>query len=163
MLLRPRPFSLRARKPLFFALLELAKQLSEARSPSGNPATPSGMIPTYQKPTSKNRKKTPGAKLGHEGSRRAAPAQIDHKKEHRAEQCPDCGSRLKECSETRTRYTEDIPETKPETTEHTIHRDWCPQCNKKVEPQVTDALPGSTLGLRVLVLSAWLRMRYCVV
>jgi len=30
------------------------------------------------------------------------------------------------------------------------------QCNKKVEPPVTDALPGSTLGLRVLVLSAWL-------
>ncbi|MEG7679912.1 hypothetical protein U2083_14240, partial [Listeria monocytogenes] len=47
-----------------FALLELAKQLAEARSPSVNPATPSGMIPTYQKPTSKNRKKTPGAKLG---------------------------------------------------------------------------------------------------
>lgn len=139
-----------------FALLELAKQLSEARSPSVNPATPSGMTPAYQKPTSKNRKKAPGAKLGHEGSRRAAPVQIDHKKEHRAEQCPDCGSRLKECAETRTRYTEDIPETKPETTEHTIHRDWCPQCNKKVEPPVTDALPGSTLGLRVLVLSAWL-------
>jgi len=139
-----------------FALLELAKQLTEARSPSVNPATPSGMIPAYQKPTAKNRKKKPGAKLGHEGSRRAAPAQIDHNKEHRAEQCPDCGSRLKECSETRTRYTEDIPETKPETTEHTIHRDWCPKCNKKVEPPVTDALPGSTLGLRVLVLSAWL-------
>jgi len=30
-----------------FALLELAKQLSEARFPSVNPATPSGMIPIY--------------------------------------------------------------------------------------------------------------------
>ena len=85
-----------------FALLELAKQLSEARFSSVNPATPSGMIPTDQKPPAKNRKKTPGA------------------------------------------------------TKHTINRDWCSHCNKKVEPPVTDALPGSRLGLRVLVLSAWL-------
>jgi transposase len=147
---------LQGEEAVVFALLELAKQLAEARSPSVTPATPSAMIPTYQKPTVKKRKKSPGAKEGHAGSRRAAPDKIDHKQEHRAEQCPDCGSRLKECAETRTRYTEDIPETKPEVTQHTIHRDWCPQCNKKVEPPVTDALPGSTLGLRVLVLSAWL-------
>ncbi|XOV72633.1 MAG: transposase [Verrucomicrobiota bacterium] len=41
-------------------------------------------------------------------------------------------------------------------TEHTIHRDWCPQCQKKVEPVVSSALPGSSLGNSVLVLSAWL-------
>jgi hypothetical protein len=35
-----------------------------------------------------------------------------------------------------------------------IHRDWCPQCQKQVEPAVPDALPGSTLGNHVLVLSA---------
>ena len=144
------------KEAVVFALLELAKQLSEARSPSVNPATPSGMIPTYQKPPAKNRKKKPGAKPGHVGSRRAVPPRIDRKEEHRAKECPDCGSPLKQCSETRTRYTEDIPDIKPEATEHTIHRDWCPKCNKKVEPPVTDALPGSTLGLRVLVLSAWL-------
>lgn len=57
------------------------------------------------------------------------------------------------------RYVEDIPEVKPEVTEHTIHRDWCPKCRKKVEPPITDALPGSQIGLRVVVLSAWLH--YC--
>ena len=139
-----------------FALLELSKQLAEARSPSVSPSTTSGMTPAYQKPAVKKRKKSPGAKLGHEGSRRAIPQRIDHRKSHRATQCPDCGSQLKQCSETRVRYTEDIPETRPEVTEHTIHRDWCPQCNKKVESPVTDALPGSSLGLRVLVLSVWL-------
>ena len=41
-------------------------------------------------------------------------------------------------------------------TEHTIHRDWCPRCRKRVEPVVPDALPKATLGNRVLVLSAWL-------
>jgi transposase len=143
-----------------FALLELTKQLAEAQGktePSATPSTPSGMIPVYEKPPAQRRgKKQPGAKRGHPGSRRAAPARIDWQVEHRAACCPDCGSRLQRCAETRVRYTEDIPEVQPETTEHTIHRDWCPQCRKKVEPPVTDALPGSTLGNRVLALSAWL-------
>jgi len=56
----------------------------------------------------------------------------------------------------RTRYTEDIPDIEPEVTEHTIHRDWYPNCRKRVEPTVPDALPNSLLGNRVLVLSAWL-------
>jgi len=139
-----------------FVLLELAKQLAEARSPSVTPTTPSAMIPPYQKPAAKPRKKKAGARANHPGTRRPKPERIDHRKEHRAESCPDCGGSLNRCSETRTRYIEDIPETQPEVTEHHIHRDWCPRCKKKVEPPVTDALPGSTLGLRVLVLSAWL-------
>lgn len=139
-----------------FALLELTKQLAEARSPSVRPSTPSGMVPVYQKPAASSRKKKRGAKKGHPGSRRQVPERIDWQVAHRADRCPDCGGRLKRCQETRTRYTEDIPDIQPEVTEHTIHRDWCPQCRKKVEPPVAAALPGSTLGLRVLVLSAWL-------
>ena len=42
-----------------------------------------------------------------------------------------------------------------EVTEHTIHRDWCGNCRKRVEPTVPDALPGATLGNHVLVISAW--------
>ena len=140
-----------------FALLELTKQLAEARSPSVTPSTPSGMVPVYEKPAKKGKRgKKPGAKKGHGGSRRPAPERIDWEVDHRADCCPDCGGRLKRCEETRKRFTEDIPDIQPEVTEHTIHRDWCPQCRKKVEPPVTDALPGSTLGLRILVLSAWL-------
>ena len=144
------------KEAVVFALLELTKQLAEARSPSVAPSTPSGMIPVYQKPPAKKRGNRPGAKPGHPGSRRQAPERIDRQVEYRADGCPDCGGRLQRCNETRIRYTEDIPDIQPEVTEHTIHRDWCPQCKKKVEPPVTAALPGSTLGLRVLVLSAWL-------
>lgn len=144
------------KEAVVFALLELTKQLAEARSPSVTPSTPSGMVPVYQKPTKGKRGKQPGAKQGHPGSRRQVPERIDWQAEHRAKCCPDCGGRLKRCGETRTRYIEDIPDIRPEVTEHTIHRDWCPNCKKKVEPPVADALPGSTLGLRVLVLSAWL-------
>ncbi len=145
-----------------FALLELAKQLAERRTAEAGvshqtPATPSGMKPPYSKPTASRRgKKKPGRKAGHPGSRRSVPERIDRKIDHRADECPDCGGRLNRCAETRTRYTEDIPKTEPEVTEHTIHRDWCPKCKKKVEPPVPDALSGATLGNRVLALSAWL-------
>jgi len=148
------------KEAVVFALLELSKRLAEAQGktdPSITLSTPSGMIPTYQKPPAKRRgKKRPGGKPGHPGSRRQTPERIDNRVEHRADRCPDCGGRLKRCDETRTRYIEDIPEIQPEVTEHTIHRDWCPKCRKKVEPPVPDALPGSQLGNRVLVLSAWL-------
>lgn len=142
-----------------FALLALTKRLSEMegkQNPSATPSTPSGMVPVYEKPARGKRRKKPGAKPGHPGSRRQAPERIDWQAEHRADNCPECGSSLKRCQETRIRYTEDIPDIQPEVTEHTIHRDWCPKCRKKVEPPVVDALPGSQLGNRVLVLSAWL-------
>jgi len=150
------------KEAVVFALLQFAKRLAEqqagtAASSHETPATPSGMKPPYAKPPASRRgKKKPGRKAGHPGSRRSVPASIDWQSEHRADRCPDCGGRLHRCAETRTRYTEDIPETEPEVTEHTIHRDWCPVCKKKVEPPVPDALPGATLGNRVLVLSAWL-------
>ncbi len=143
-----------------FALLEMSKRLAEAQEKNGSwatPSTPSGMVPVYEKPPAKRRgKKRPGGKRGHPGSRRPSPERVDWQVEHRADCCPDCGSRLRAAAETRVRYTEDIPDVQPETTEHTIHRDWCPQCRKKVEPPVTAALPGCLLGNRVLALSAWL-------
>jgi transposase len=144
------------KEAVVFALLELAKKLAEQQS-STAPSTPSGMVPPYQKPATESRgKKKSGRKKGHPGARRNAPEYVHHAKEHCAKRCPDCGGRLKRCNDTRTRYTEDIPDLEPEVTEHTIHRDWCPRCRKRVEPMVPDALPGATLGNHVLGLSAWL-------
>ncbi|MEX2172706.1 MAG: IS66 family transposase [Pirellulales bacterium] len=146
-----------------FALLQLAQLWGEERAARAGdshatPATPSGMKPPFSKDNlSSGRKKKPGRKTGHPGSRRDPPAQANAWKTHRADVCPDCGGPLNRCSETRTRQTEDIPEEiTPVVTEHTIHRDWCSKCKKKVEPPVTDALPNSTLGNRLLVLTAWL-------
>ena len=146
-----------------FALLTQAKMLAEQRAAEATtshqtPSTPSGMKPVFQKPTTSTRgKKKPGQKAGHSGCRREIPVRIDQRIEHRAEVCPECGGPLHRCQETRTRYTEDIPENiQPVITEHIIHRDWCPRCKKKVEPAVSDALPGANLGNRMLVLSAWM-------
>ena len=145
-----------------FALLAMAQRLAEqqaaqASSSHQTPATPSGMKPPFAKPPASRRgRQRSGRKAGHPGSRRATPTQIDVRETHRAEICPDCGGPLNQCAETRTRYIEDIPVVQPVITEHTIHRDWCPQCRKKVEPTVTSALPNSTLGHRLLALTAWL-------
>jgi len=148
---------------VIFALLGMAKKLAEQQAQAAatshqTPATPSGMKPPYQKPTITMRgKKRPGRKKGHPGSRRETPERIDRHVTHRAKVCPDCGGPLKRCAETRTRHTEDIPANlESEVTEHTIHRDWRPNCKKKVEPAVTEAMPNATLGNRTLVLSAWL-------
>jgi len=141
-----------------FALLRLAAQLRQGQaSTTSGPSTPSGMKPVYQKPSASPRRKKPGREAGHVGARRAAPDRIDKTQEHRLKRCPCCGGELKRCRQTRTRYTEDIPEKiTPQVIEHVIHRDWCPHCGKHVEPVVPDALPNATLGNRVLVLSSWL-------
>ena len=143
-----------------FALLELAQRWARAEGHNASvssPATPSAMTPIYQKPATKKRRKKPGCKPGHPGHHRRPPPKIDARKSHRAKCCPDCSGRLCRCAETRRRYTEDIPANlQPVVTEHTIHRDWCPRCQKRVEPRVPDALPGSSIGNRVLTMSAWL-------
>lgn len=139
-----------------FALLALAQRVAPTNH-GPSPTTPSGMTPVYQKPAAKGRRKKPGRQTGHPGSRRPPPTQIDRHVEHRLDACPQCHGPVSPCRSTRTRLIEDIPEDiTPVVTEHTIRRYWCARCRQTVEPTVPDALPGSTLGLRVLVLSAWL-------
>jgi transposase len=138
-----------------FALLALAKRLAQPSGPA--PTTPSGMTPIYQKPTTKQRTQRRGRKRGHTGTHRPLPIHVDQYAKHSLDACPSCASAVTPCRSSRTRLIEDIPENiRPVVTEHTIRRYWCSTCKQTVEPIVPDALPGSTLGLRVLVLSAWL-------
>jgi transposase len=149
------------KEAVIFSLLQLAQMLAERQAAGTTPSTPSGMIPVYQKPAAPESKpgrtKKPGAKPGHTGSRRPAPTRIDRRESHRSPTCPGCGGKLKRSGRTRVRYVEDIPDdVRTEVTEHTIHRDWCPECRKSVEPKIPNALPNCMLGHRVVVLSAWL-------
>ena len=140
-----------------WALLKMSSKLAALSPAKPAPTAPSGVIPPYQKPPTRKSRKKPGAKPGHQGSRRPPPERIDRHQEHRLPCCPHCEGVLKRCDQTRTRIIEDIPEgITPVVTEHTIHRDWCPRCGKIVEPKVPDAFPGSTLGHRTTVMSAWL-------
>lgn len=150
----------RGEEAVVFALLTPAKQLAEplpAAVPDVTPATPSAMVPTSLKNPADSRRKKPGRNAGPPGSRRVAPEAINRRVAHRLGCCPDCRGASPRTQQTRTRVAEDIPvQITPVVTEHTIHRDWCPQCQEAVVPVVTAALPGATPGNRVPVLSAWL-------
>ncbi len=136
-------------------IAELQAKLNTASQ--GDPATPSGQRPTYTKPPASKRRKRPGAKPGHAGSRRPAPEQIDRREEHRLDACPCCGGAVQRCKRKRTRIIEDIPaEMASEVVEHTIHRDYCPACKKHVEPVVPDALPKAAVGHRLVAMTSWL-------
>ncbi len=135
------------------AIAALQRQ-GETQRPS--PSTPSGMKPIYTKPNTPKRRKKPGAKKGHPGHRRAKPRRIDKRQTHRLKRCPCCGGPLQRGARKRTRTIEDIPEQiQPVVTEHTIYRDYCPQCKKHVEPVVPDAMPGAALGHHLISLTSW--------
>ena len=139
------------------ALLAANARIARLQLSAVSPATPSAAVAVYLKPTVKpHRKKKPGAKPGHAGSRRKTPAVIDARVDHRLGVCPCCGGELQRCGRTRTRIIEDIPEQiTPVVTEHTLHRDYCKHCQKHVEPVVADAMPGAALGHHVVALSSW--------
>lgn len=134
---------------------ELEKSLAE-KPPKDDPSTPSGMRPVYEKPSGKGRKKKPGRKKGHEGVHRPSPSVIHETKHHTLTQCPQCLSPLGEPVSNRTHFTEDIPKVEPLITKHIIDICYCPKCDKIVEAPVEDALPKSTLGIRLLVQTAYL-------
>jgi len=136
--------------------LAVGRRIAELGTPS--PSTPSGMVPVHEKPAARKgrRKKRPGAKHGHPGTRRQPPGKIDAHAEHRLDACPCCGGGLRRCNRARKRIIIDLPEPiTPLATEHTIHRDYCPNCKRHVEPVVPDAMPNATLGHHVLALSSW--------
>jgi transposase len=140
------------------AILELAQkaekfdQLCGAASPTG----PSGMTPVYLKKPAKKHRKKPGQKKGHPGVGRKRPEKVDHYKDHRLGSCPQCHSPLGKPINNYKRYTVDIPPVEPEVTEHTVHGYWCSDCKKTVYPKVCEAMPNSTLGLTLLIMTAWL-------
>ena len=146
----------RDRAAAIFFLLQLSTALGSPAS-AGGAHTPPGAVPPYAKPSATPRRKKRGAVPGHPGTARPRPEHIDRHQSHQLPACPDCGGELTRTGRTRTRLVEDIPDDlRPEVTEHTIHRDWCPCRKKQVEPPVPDALPGCALGNRTVVLSAWL-------
>lgn len=126
--------------------------------PPTDPSRPSGMTPPYEKANAPRnpRWKKPGRPEGHQGAHRERPARVDRQVHHTLCRCPDCGTRLGRARHRRKRYTEDLPQVRPEVTEHEIDQYWCPNCRKAVEAPVKEALPRATLGLRVMVITAWM-------
>ncbi len=150
------------REAVVFALMKLAKDRAElaaqlGRQQGAKASTPSGMVAVYEKAPVKGHRKKPGRKEGHAGARRTSPTTIHRRQEHKLDRCLKCGNELApKPARTRVRIIEDIAETEPVATEHTIHASYCSNCKEMVEPIVPDALPGATIGHQMLALTAWL-------
>lgn len=138
------------------AILDLAYKAEQYDKIRGDlsPTCPSGMKPPYLKPNTRKRRKKPGMKPGHPGVARPRPEKIDDFKEHTLDQCPDCQAPLDKPIKPYKRYIQDIVPVEPKVTEHTVNGYWCGQCQKTVYPQVTEALPNATIGLRLLAVFA---------
>lgn len=154
-----------------FTLLLLQQRIAAAQQSTG-PNTPSSAIPLFAKDnvdplapeTGKQRqgkkvkeRNKRGGQHGHTGSTRPPLTDPDRSREHQCDRCPDCNGKLQRTGKTRSRLSEDIPEDlKPVITQDIIHRDYCPNCQKQVEPKLPDVLPNCTLGNRTLVLTTLL-------
>lgn len=103
--------------------------------------------------------KKPGAQPGHAGHTRAPPGRIDARVRLRLQTCPDCcGMNLSRIQEKRTRTVEDINVTQTHTTQYTLERRYCRDCHRLVEPVTPGALKGARIGLRAMLMVAWLRL-----
>ncbi len=91
-----------------------------------------------------------GQKEGHEGVSRETPEKIDEVKKWDIKECPDCGTKLSRIQRKRRRYITDI-EVKTINTENIICGRYCKNCDKIVEPKVTDALPNARFGLKLML------------
>jgi len=109
--------------------------------------------------THKARRKL-GAPTGHKGYWRKIPEHVDFIKPLRILACPCCGGELSGVQEVRERYVEDLPHIPPPVvTKYLIERRYCAQCKKLVEADVPDVLPGARLGMRIMLLIAFLKIR----
>ena len=100
-----------------------------------------------------------GAPNGHKGYARHIPERIDKIRELSPKRCPHCNIQLGETQEIRSRHITDIKLTsKVKTTRFDIHRKYCPQCKKLVEPEVKEALPHARFGLNLMLLVMYLKL-----
>jgi len=116
-------------------------------------------LPAFVKEDIKTEKKKPGQKKGHKAYFRRIPERIDFIQPLEIDICPDCDSELSETQEIRKRIVIDIPLTSQTiNTEYQIHRKYCRQCKKIVEPQVPNALPNSPFGLNLMLFVVYLKI-----
>jgi len=101
-----------------------------------------------------------GAPKGHKGYWRKISERVDFVKPVSILVCPCCGGGLSDVQEIRERCVEDLqPIPPPIVTKYLIERRYCAHCKKLIEADVPDALPGARLGLRVMLLIAFLKIR----
>lgn len=99
-------------------------------------------------------KKKRGGQAGHTGHGRLKPGGVDVYKRIYTKTCPDCHTKLKRSGAITTHTVEDIPtvsQIKPIVTEYSVERQWCATCKKEVVAKPVEVIPGSKVGINLIV------------
>lgn len=100
-------------------------------------------------------KKKRGGQIGHLGYSRKPPEIIDETKRAYLEVCPHCNTEVNRSKKINKHVVEDIPTLEnlgPVTTSYEIEEQWCKTCKKHVRARVAGVIPGSKLGINLVVL-----------
>jgi len=95
-----------------------------------------------------------GGQSGHKGYGRKSPVRIDKQYSIYAECCPTCKGKLNRSRTTVHHTVEDIPALQQQQTiitRYEIEKQWCSNCKKEITVQPTGVIPGSRLGLNILM------------
>jgi len=145
-------------------LIEAESRLNKLKHKEINETAnqPSSKQPEFNKDTGsgKNKKKRKKSHAGRKGAGNRPKSIPDIVRTNQLLYCPDCHTDLTSQSiiDTVERIIEDIPPIPEKTivSKEIQERKWCPVCEKIVSSSSELALPKSDIGLRVLVLVAYL-------
>jgi transposase len=114
----------------------------------------------HLRPNLSVRKKGLGGQKGHKAYTRKVPERIDKIKELKENHCHLCGEQLSEKDqEVRQRYVTDMQFiVKIKNTQYNIHRKYCKNCKKIVEPEVPNVLPHARFGINFMLFIMYLRI-----
>jgi transposase len=113
---------------------------------------------TKFKPNNKGRSKGLGRKPGFKGVSRKLPVEIHEEIDLKLEKCPECNKPLKgKVLEVRERVVEGIKPPKAYNKKYNIHRKWCVNCKKMVEPKPKDVLPNCRFSIPLMIFITYLK------
>ena len=101
----------------------------------------------------KNKRKR-GAQKGHKGTGRKMPEKIDDVIRVFLTQCPDCNTDVARSNTIENHIVEDIPsfeQNQSRAFKYEIEVQWCPKCKKIIKAKPFGVIPGSRLGINVLM------------
>lgn len=138
---------------------KLREQLEAAQRASARQAAPFRRREAKKKDD--DDKKRPGRKVGHEGTARKKPEQIDQEHEVRLDVCPDCGGAIHDVEKI-VQYIEEIPPIRPVAHRVVTYQGRCDRCGevRSTHPLQTSRRPGVQLGPRAAALAVGLNKQF---
>ena len=100
------------------------------------------------------RKRQPGGQSGHKGYGRTTPERIDKQLHVFANQCPTCKGKRNRATTTVSHTVEDIPalhQQQTVVTRYAVEKQWCRNCKKEITVTPKGVIPGSRLGLNLIM------------